>query len=154
MFPFELITLLVSTIVGGMLKLASIKAESAAREKDLLISLASKEGSLTQQARVHNDSGFLITRRFIAISSTIAIVLLPILAALLPMLVGWTWGAIIEPIPITFGYTQLDPGFWPFTSDVNVTKWYENAKGILITPFHTHLMAAISGLYFGTSIRR
>lgn len=143
MIPLELITFIGSTLIGGVLSLLSMRSKAKADQEAATLKALNAQAEITKEAREHNDKGFLITRRFIAISCTISIIVLPLI---MPY--------FIPSIPIMLGYTELNPGFWPFTSDVNEVIWRSVDEGIMITPFHTHMMSAISGMYFGTSLKR
>lgn len=146
--PLELITLIGSTLIGGILKIWGMKAKYKAQKDQATLSALNAQAKITKDAREYGNKGFQWTRRFIAISAVLSIVVLPILApaiiSLLP--VG------IPYFPITFGYTELTGGFWPFTDAKDIINWKTIEGGILITPFHTHMMAAINGMYFGGSL--
>lgn len=143
MIPLELITFIGSTLIGGVLSLLSMKSKAKSDREAATLKALNASAEITKDAREHSDKGFLITRRFIAISCTLAIVVLPLVVPF------FTTG-----IPVMFGYTELNPGFWPFTSDIQEIIWRSVDQGIMITPFHTHMMSAITGMYFGTSLKR
>lgn len=138
--PFELITLLGSTVISGVLKIFAAKSKAKNDKELAMVAMMGKQGQLYKEAREFDNKGFRFTRRIIAILCTISIVVLPIVL-----------GALIPAMPIWFGYTEIDPGFWPFTSDVNVVEWVK-MDGIVITPFHTHIFSSIIGMYFGGSL--
>lgn len=151
MFPFEIITFLVSNIMGGLISGWKLKTKANMRLEEAKLAALNARAKVAKEIREHDDKGFKITRRFIAISACFAILILPSISPLISMF-AYLYAEFPYPIiPVTFGYTQLDPGLWPFTSDVNITKWYENYTGFLITPWHTHLISAIWGYYFGSS---
>lgn len=89
-------------------------------------------------ARNYSDPGFQWTRRFIAITTVLCVVAVPILA-------GW-----ISPVSISYGWHETTNGFMFFTEGRDVIKWAVGT-GIMITPVYTHLLYAISGMYFGSS---
>lgn len=138
--PFELITFIGSTLIGGLLRVFSTRSQAKADRELALVALIGKQGDLYKAAREFDNKGFRFTRRIIAISSTFAIVVLPVIL-----------GAFMPDMPIWIGYTEMKSGFWPFTDSTDVTKWTQ-MSGIVITPFHTHLMSSIVGMYFGGSI--
>ncbi len=98
-----------------------------------------QEGETIQKAREYSDPGFQWTRRIIALASIAAIVVVPILA-------GW----ISPDISITHGWTETRGGFLFFTDAKDIIKW-GTGTGIILAPFHTHLVSAIAGMYFGAS---
>jgi hypothetical protein len=139
--PFEMITMLGSTILGGVMSIwsQSIKAKQA--EQKLLIQRAEVQTEAFKEAREYENVGFQWTRRIIALTAIFAIVVLP---KILPL---------IDPqAQVIVGYTEWNPGFL-FFEGKDVIKWVPMAhRGIVITPLDTNLVAAIVGLYFGGSL--
>ncbi len=97
------------------------------------------EQKSVHQARTYSEQGFQFTRRAIALVSVIAIVAIPILA-------GW----ITPDLAITHGWEYTKNGFMFFTDPTTTIKW-GTGTGIILAPFHTHLVSAIAGMYFGSS---
>ena len=139
--PFEMITMLGSTVLGGVMSIwsQSIKAKQA--EQKLLIQRAEVQTEAFKEAREYENVGFQWTRRIIALTAIFAIVVLP---KILPL---------IDPeAHVIVGYTEWNPGFL-FFEGKDVMKWVPMAhRGIVITPLDTNLVAAIVGLYFGGSL--
>ena len=139
--PFEMITMLGSTVLGGVMSIwsQSIKAKQA--EQKLLIQRADVQMKGFKEAREYGNIGFQWTRRIIALTAVFAIVLFP---KLLPL---------IDPeANVIVGYLEFKPGFL-FFEGKDVMQWVPMAhKGIVITPLDTNLVAAIIGLYFGGSL--
>ena len=139
--PFEMITMLGSTVLGGVMSIwsQSIKAKQA--EQKLLIQRAEVQTAAFKEAREYENVGFQWTRRIIALTAIFAIVVLP---KILPL---------IDPqAQVIVGYTEWKPGFL-FFEGKEVMQWVPMAhKGIVITPLDTNLVAAIIGLYFGGSL--
>ena len=136
--PFEMITMLGSTVLGGVMSIwsQSIKAKQA--EQKMLIQRAEVQQQGFKEAREYDNKGFQWTRRIIALTAIFAIVVLP---KLLPL--------ISPDAHVIVGYTQFKPGFL-FFEGKEVMKWIPmDAKGIVITPLDTNLVSAIIGLYFG-----
>jgi hypothetical protein len=139
--PFEMITMLGSTVLGGVMSIwsQSIKAKQA--EQKMLIQRAEVQQQGFKEAREYDNKGFQWTRRIIALTAIFAIVVLP---KLLPL--------ISSDAHVIVGYTQFKPGFL-FFEGKEVMKWIPmDAKGIVITPLDTNLVSAIIGLYFGGSL--
>ena len=139
--PFEMITMLGSTVLGGLMSIwsQSIKAKQA--EQKMLLQRAEVQTAAFKEAREYDNVGFQWTRRIIALTAIFAIVVLP---KILPL---------IDPqAQVIVGYTEWNPGFL-FFEGKDVIKWVPMAhRGIVITPLDTNLVAAIIGLYFGGSL--
>jgi|TARA_R110000822_G_scaffold34155_9_gene97363 hypothetical protein len=140
--PFEMITMLGSTVLGGLMTVwsQSIKAKQA--QQKMLLARADKQAEIFKEAREYDNAGFQWTRRIIALVAVFAIVVLP---KIIPL---------IDPnAQVIVGYTEFKPGFLFFTEGKDVMSWVPMAaKGIVITPLDTNLVSAIIGLYFGGSL--
>jgi hypothetical protein len=139
--PFEIITMLGSGILSGVLALWSQNLKAKAQSHQFMVERLSAERAATQDAREygHKNQGFSFTRRTIAILAVFAVIVLPKLAAL------------FGDVGVTVGYTEFNPGFWFFTEGQEVIKW-RVASGFVITPLDTHFLSAVAGLYFGSSV--
>ena len=75
--PFEMITMLGSTVLGGVMTIwsQSIKAKQA--EQKMLLARADKQAEIFKEAREYENPGFQWTRRIIALTAVFAIVVLP-----------------------------------------------------------------------------
>ena len=139
--PFEMITMLGSTVLGGVMSIwsQSIKAKQA--EQKMLLQRAEVQTAAFKEAREYENTGFQWTRRIIALTAIFAIVVLP---KILPL---------IDPqAQVIVGYLEFKPGFL-FFEGKEVMQWIPMAsRGIVITPLDTNLVAAITGLYFGGSL--
>jgi len=139
--PFEMITMLTSTVLGGVMSIwsQSIKAKQA--EQKMLIQRAEVQTAAFKEAREYENTHFQWTRRIIALTAVFSIVLLP---KVLPL---------IDPqANVIVGYLEFKPGFL-FLEGKEVLKWeYLSARGLAITPLDTNLVSAIVGLYFGGSL--
>ena len=139
--PFEMITMLGSTILGGVMSIwsQSIKAKQA--EQKMLLASAAKQAKLFKEAREYENPGFQWTRRIIALTAVFAIVLFP---KLLPLL---------QPdASVIVGYLEFKPGFL-FIPEKEIMKWITlSSNSLVITPLDTNLVSAIIGLYFGGSL--
>ena len=139
--PFEMITMLGSTMLGGLMTVwsQSIKAKQA--EQKMLLARADKQAEIFKEAREYENVGFQWTRRIIALTAVFSIVVLP---KILPL---------IDPqAQVIVGYTEFKPGFL-FLEGKEIMKWVPMAhRGIVITPLDTNLVSAIVGLYFGGSL--
>jgi len=137
--PIEIITMLGSTLLGGALKLWSMSVKAKAEQQKALIERGTLKKEAVQEAREAKSPEIVFTRRVIALAAIFSIIVFPLTIA--PMM-GLT---------VTHGWTEWQSGFLFFTDGKDVMIWKE-AVGLVITPLHTHLVAAISGLYFGGSI--
>jgi len=139
--PFEMITMLGSTVLGGVMSIWSQKLKAKETEQKLLIERNSVQQEGFKEAREYENVGFQWTRRIIALTAIFAIVVLP---KLIPL---------IDPqAQVIVGYLEFKPGFL-FLEGKDVMKWVPMAhRGIVITPLDTNLVSAIIGLYFGGSL--
>jgi len=139
--PFEMITMLGSTVLGGVMSIwsQSIKAKQA--EQKMLLQRADVQQKGFKEAREYNNVGFQWTRRIIALIAVFSIVLLP---KLMPL--------ISPDISVIVGYLEFKPGFL-FLPEKEIMKWVTlSSNSLVITPLDTNLVAAIIGLYFGGSL--
>ena len=141
-FPFEIITMLGSTLLSSLLSIWSQSRKAKEEQQKLLITRGEFEMKAKQQSLDHGlkDKGFAWTRRIIALTAIFAIVLLPKLVAVFyPM------------VDVTVGYTNWQPGFWFFKEGREVFEWV-TFQGLVITQLDTNLVSAIIGMYFGGSL--
>ena len=139
--PFEMITMLGSTVLGGVMSIWSQNIKAKQAEQKMLIQRAEVQTEAFKEAREYENTGFQWTRRIIALTAIFAIVVLP---KILPL---------IDPqAQVIVGYLEFKPGFL-FFEGKEVMQWIPMAaRGIVITPLDTNLVAAITGLYFGGSL--
>jgi len=140
MFPFEIITMLGSTIISSLLSLWAQRIKSKQKEQELLITRGKFQLQAIESARNVDNVGFQWTRRIIALSSIFAIVILPKLVAV-----------YYPDVDVTVGYTLFQPGFLFFTDSREVFEWI-TFQGLVITQLDTNLVSAIIGMYFGGSL--
>ena len=139
-FPFEIITMLGSTILGGLLSVWAESRKAKAEQQKLLITRGEFEMKAVEAARNVDNKGFQWTRRIIALTSVFAIVVLPKLVAV-----------YYPDVSVTVGYTQWNPGFLFFKEGREVFEWI-TFQGLVITQLDTNLVSAIIGMYFGGSL--
>ena len=143
--PLELITMLFSTILGGVMSIwgQSIKGKQA--QNEMLMERANFNAKQVNRARDagKNDKHFAWTRRLIALSAVFSIIVLPKLVAV--------W---YPDVSVYVGYTEMQGGFmnWLFGPEEAI-QW-KMAKGFVITPLDTHIVSAIVGLYFGAGFTK
>ena len=104
MFPFEIITMLGSTVISSLLSLWSQRIKAKQDEQKMLITRGEFQLKSVESARNVENVGFQWTRRIIALSSIFAIVILPKLVAV-----------YYPDVDVTVGYTVFNPGFLFFT---------------------------------------
>ena len=136
--PLELITMLFSTVLGGVMSMWGQSTKNKAEQQKMMI------GGL-QNAREHGnkDKHFAWTRRIIALSAVFAIIVLPKVVAV--------W---YPEVSVIVGYTEIHGGLfnWLFGGDGTV-QW-QAARGFVITPLDTHIVSAIVCLYFGAGFTK
>ena len=139
--PFEMITMLGSTVLGGIMSIWSQNIKAKQAEQKMLLQRAEVQTAAFKEAREYENVGFQWTRRIIALTAVFAIVVLP---KILPL--------VSPDAHVIVGYTEWKPGFL-FYEGKDVMQWVPMAhKGIVITPLDTNLVSAIIGLYFGGSL--
>lgn len=129
-----------SGLLSGVMTLWSQSQKAKQSAFDRAIAGLSAQSEATDMARKYENKGFQITRRIIAVSAVMAVIVWP---KIVPVL----W----PDIPVNVGYTEWNPGFLFFTEGTEAVKW-QALKGLVITPLDTHLLSAIIGLYFGASM--
>tara|TARA_S200002703_G_C3796368_1_gene245869 strand:+ start:1887 stop:2333 length:447 start_codon:yes stop_codon:yes gene_type:complete len=143
--PLELITMLASTLLGGVMSIWGQSIQSREATNKMLIERSQFRADQVNAAREYGktDKHFAWTRRLIALSSVFAIIVLPKVVAV--------W---YPEVPVYVGYTEMTGGFfnWLFGPAESI-KWVY-AQGFVITPLDTHLVSAIVGLYFGAGFTK
>ena len=141
-FPFEIITMLGSTLLSSLLSIWSQSRKAKEEQQKLLITRGEFEMKAKQQSLNHGlkDKGFAWTRRIIALVSVFAIVVLPKMVAV-----------FYPDVDVTVGYTNWNPGFWFFKEGREIFEWI-TFQGLVITQLDTNLVSAIIGMYFGGSL--
>ena len=139
-FPFEIITMLGSTLLSGFLKVWSASRKAKEEQQKLLIARGKIQLQAIESARNYDNKGFQWTRRIIALVSIFAIVLLPKLVAI-----------YYPDVDVTVGYTNWRPGFMFFREGREIFEWV-TFQGLVITQLDTNLVAAVIGMYFGGSL--
>lgn len=136
-----MITMLGSTVLGGVMSIWSQSIKAKREEQKLLIQRADVQMKGFKEAREYDNKGFQWTRRIIALTAVFAIVLLP---KLMP---------ILSPdVSVIVGYLEFKPGFL-FLPEKEIMKWITlSSNSLVITPLDTNLVSAIIGLYFGGSL--
>ena len=119
------------------------KIKDAAEQQKMLMQRAEFDAAQKDKARNVQDKFTKNTRRWIALISVVAILVIPKLAP------------FINPdLPIYVGYTEETlQGWWIFASSTDITQW-KAMTGLIITPLDTHVVSSIIGLYFGGSLVR
>ena len=141
-FPFEIVTMLASTVLGGVMSIWSESRKAKAEAQKLLITRGEFDMKARKQSLDHGlkDKGFAWTRRIIALTSVFAIVLLPKLVAV-----------YYPDVDVTVGYTNWQPGILFIRQGREVFEWV-TFQGLVITQLDTNLVSAIIGMYFGGSL--
>ena len=99
-FPFEIITMLASTVLGGLMSVWAESRKAKQESQKLLITRGEFNLKAAKQARDHGlkDKGFAWTRRIIALTSIFAIVVFPKIVAV-----------YYPDVAVTIGYTNWNP---------------------------------------------
>jgi hypothetical protein len=143
MIPFEVITMLGSSLFTGLLSIWSQKSKDAADQQKYLMQRAEIERASVEDARKDNSQYQSTTRRWMALLAVFFIICLPKLAVFLD-----------PSVQVHLMYLeQVKEGWWIFGSIEEVTT-FQGISGVVITTADTHFLAAISGFYFGSAATR
>jgi len=137
--PVEMITMLGSSVLGGVMSIwgQSIKAKQDAQK--MLLARGKFQMEEIDKARRYENPGFQFTRRVIALTAVFFIIVWPkIVPVFFDTAVFLTW-------------TEFSRGFL-FLIEQKEMLVDRKYAGVVITPMDTHLMASIIGLYFGGSL--
>ena len=144
--PLELITMLGSTVLGGVMSVWGQSLKAKAEQNKMLLARANFNAEQVNTAREagKTDTHFAWTRRLIALSAVFSIIVLPKLVAV--------W---YPDVSVIVGYSEVQAGFWKslFGSPTEAVQW-KAAQGFVITPLDTHIVSAIVGLYFGAGFTK
>ncbi len=138
--PLELVTMLGSSVLGGVMTIWSQNMKSKQEAFQRAIDGLAAQSKATDEARRYENKGFQMTRRLIALSAIGAVIVWP-------KVVPVFW----PELPVVVGWTEWNPGFLFITEGEEKTVW-QSLTGLVITPLDTHLVSAITGLYFGASM--
>jgi hypothetical protein len=138
--PLELVTMLGSSLLGGFMTIWSQNMKSKQEAFQRAIDGLAAQSKATDEARRYENKGFQLTRRVIALSAIGAVIVWP-------KVVPVFW----PDMPVIVGWTEWKPGFLFLIEGEEQTVW-QTMKGLVITPLDTHLVSAITGLYFGASM--
>jgi len=138
--PLELVTMLGSSVLGGVMTIWSQNMKSKQEAFQRAIDGLAAQSKATDEARRYENKGFQMTRRIIALSAIGAVIVWP-------KVVPVFW----PELPVVVGWTEWNPGFLFITEGEEKTVW-QSLTGLVITPLDTHLVSAITGLYFGASM--
>ena len=137
--PVEMLTMLGSSLLGGMMTIWGQKARERANQQKMLLARGKFQMDEINKAREFDNKGFQWTRRIIALTAVFFIIAFP---KLVP---------VFTDVNVVLTWTEFEPGFW-FLIDKKEVVMDKVFNGVIITPLDTHLMSAIIGLYFGGSL--
>jgi hypothetical protein len=129
-----------SSLLGGVMTIWSQNMKSKQEAFQRAIDGLAAQSKATDEARRYENKGFQLTRRIIALSAIGAVIVWP-------KVVPVFW----PDMPVIVGWTEWKPGFLFLIEGEEQTVW-QTMKGLVITPLDTHLVSAITGLYFGASM--
>ena len=137
--PVEMITMLGSSLLGGVMSIWSQSIKAKQEEQKMLLARAETQMSFIEKARTYDNKGFQWTRRIIALTAVFMVIAYP---KLVPVLFD---------IPVILTWTEFTNGFL-FLIEKKEILMDKSFAGVVITPLDTHLMSALVGLYFGGSL--
>jgi uncharacterized membrane protein YfcA len=136
--PLEVVTMLMSTIGGAVMRMWSQSSEDKARQNEMLMQLHTQQELNVNNARAYKNPNASWIRRFLVVSfmGMAAFILLA------PMFGMNT----TVPIEVTEGFKFL---FLDFT---NTITEYKTLEGIVTPEWLGHAILSVVGMYFGSSI--
>ena len=137
--PVEMITMLGSSVLGGVMSIWSQSIKAKQDEQKMLLARADNQMKHIDKARTYDNKGFQFTRRIIALTAVFFIIAWPKLAP------------VFFDTSVYLTWTEFSRGFLFLVEQKEMTMDKE-FFGVVITPLDTHLMSAIIGLYFGGSL--
>ena len=143
MIPFEVITMLGSSLFTGLLSIWSQKSKDAADQQKYLMQRAEINRASVEDARKDNSQYQSTTRRWMALLAVFFIICLPKLAVFLD-----------PSVQVHLMYLeQVKEGWWIFGSIEEVTT-FQGISGVVVTTADTHFLSAVAGFYFGSAATR
>ncbi len=137
--PVEMITMLGSSLLGGVMSMWSQATKNKQDQQKMLLARDKFQMAEVGKAREYDNKGFQWTRRIIALTAVFFIIAYP---KLVP---------VFTDVGVVLTWTEFKGGFW-FLIDKQEVYMDRLFNGVVITPLDTHLMSAIIGLYFGGSL--
>ena len=137
--PVEMITMLGSSVLGGIMSIWSQSIKAKQDEQKMLLARADNQMKHIEKARTYENKGFQWTRRIIALTAVFMVIAYP---KLVP---------VFFDVPVILTWTEFTNGFL-FLIEKKEILMDKSFAGVVITPLDTHLMSAIVGLYFGGSL--
>jgi len=142
MIPMELISMLGSTVLGGVMSIMAQKGQAEAERQKMLMQRAGFAAKQTDKARDVKDAHTKHTRRWIALMCVFSIIVVPIVAP------------IFTDVNVAYQIvTEMESGWWIFGSSYE-TSYFEQGNSVFITNLQSHTIFSIIGLYFGGSLTR
>ena len=141
MIPLPIITYLLSTGISAFFKYLTARNEAKEAQHNRLISIATKDEESYRDRNINKNHQFQWTKRFLAVTA-------------------WSvyWGAKVvvllglAAVPIVYGEpTTIQHGFWIFGWTETSMKFI-STPGVPFTSFDYHMLSAIVGSYFGSSL--
>ena len=137
--PVELVTILGSSILGGVMSIWGQSIKAKQENQKMLLARANFQMKAIEKARTYDNKGFQWTRRIIALVALLSIVVWP------------KFAPVFFDTNVILTWTEFSRGFL-FLIERKELVIDKEFAGIVITPLDTHLMSAIVGLYFGGSL--
>ena len=91
--PVEMITMLGSSLLGGVMSIWSQSIKAKQEEQKMLLARAETQMSFIEKARTYDNKGFQWTRRIIALTAVFMVIAYPKLVPVLfdiPVILTWT----------------------------------------------------------------
>ena len=142
-FPIQLITMGAGFVASAVTTLMSNALKNRAEIMKLAITRGEAQAKIYEGVRSVKNKGFSWTRRTIALGVIGSVIFATMIAPFI-------W----PETQITVGLTEYKPGFWFLTEGRDAITWYTLPKGVVITPVFSHMIYAITGLFFGNQVSK
>jgi len=139
---FEILNLLGSSLLGGIMQIMGARA-NAQQEQQKMLMMQNKfvEESRDKVRKMGNPNFFAMTRRIIALTCIFSIILLPMIAG-------------IFQVPI-YIQTEVTTGSdWFLFSTESTQMIWKEINGMPFLEMHKNVVISIIGLYMGSSISK
>ncbi len=145
----EVIITLGSFLVTSVMKIFAQKSANQAQIMDAALRSHRQEGEQRDSLN-SKDTHFAFTRRFIAISVIVAIVIIPIATPLIISILG------LDVVLVSNCTSNPDSSslIWGLISWSSSDMDCLAGQGIMVMPWHSQLVAVIIGAYFGDRVSK
>lgn len=141
MLPLPIITYIASTAISAYFKYMNARSEASEKQHSRLIDIATHNENSQKVRNENTNKSFQWTKRFLAVTAWSTY-----WGAKVALLFGLAALPLVHGEPVTIKH-----GFWIFSWTETFFQFTE-VPGVPFTSFDYHMLSAIVGSYFGSSI--